>query len=178
MPNIIDLTGKRFGRLVVQERVLCGEHVTWLCKCDCGGTKIVRGQSLRQGRCKSCGCLHKESTRPNKLASGEAAMNILYSRYRRDASNRGYAWSLSKDCFESVTKKNCYYCGVPPSSVFTRVALNGEYVYNGIDRIDNSLGYTEENVVPCCSTCNRMKSDMSKDSFLSHVEKISNFKGT
>jgi hypothetical protein len=58
LSRLIDLTGKRFGRLVVIERAKNGENgkAQWLCKCDCGNTKIVSGTDLRKGSCKSCGC--------------------------------------------------------------------------------------------------------------------------
>jgi hypothetical protein len=44
--------------------------------------------------------------------------------------------------------------------------------WNGIDRIDSSRGYTPENTVPCCSTCNLMKSDSTHEAFLAHIEAI------
>lgn len=67
MSKLIDLTGRRFGRLTVMERY--GRHevspgvtyATWLCKCDCGQEVVVIGQNLRQGATKSCGCLRKET---------------------------------------------------------------------------------------------------------------------
>lgn len=61
MPPLIDLTGQRFGRLVVVARAgsLCG-LATWLCCCDCGEKKVVLGQSLRRGESQSCGCLQRE----------------------------------------------------------------------------------------------------------------------
>lgn len=56
-----DLTGKRFGRLVVLERSgHIGAKVAWLCKCDCGNTKRIRGEFLRRGSTTSCGCYHSE----------------------------------------------------------------------------------------------------------------------
>ena len=68
MGNFIDLTGKRFGRLIVirdtgEKR---GNEHLWLCKCDCGNEKIVRGVSLRSGGTSSCGCLKKEKDRMPK----------------------------------------------------------------------------------------------------------------
>lgn len=62
MPNKIDMTGQRFGRLVVigelPERQC--RKILWLCKCDCGNTaKSTRG-NLVYGKIKSCGCLTKE----------------------------------------------------------------------------------------------------------------------
>lgn len=58
----IDMTGQRFGRLVVL--TVAGynndKRVTWNCLCDCGGTVIVSGKYLRSGRTGSCGCLRRE----------------------------------------------------------------------------------------------------------------------
>lgn len=62
MNGFIDLTDQRFGRLVAIERHSRKGRVTmWLCKCDCGNKKIVRGTDLRNGHTQSCGCLHKEA---------------------------------------------------------------------------------------------------------------------
>ena len=61
-----DLTGKRFGKLMVIERVEDyvspkGQHqIQWLCKCDCGNEKIVMDRQLKYGEIKSCGCLRKK----------------------------------------------------------------------------------------------------------------------
>lgn len=64
MSRIIDLTGQKFGRLVVIKRINndnCGRH-RWLCRCDCKGKNevIVRGDSLKSINTKSCGCLQIE----------------------------------------------------------------------------------------------------------------------
>lgn len=59
-----DLTGKKFGRLTVEVfagRSRKGGHFIWKCICDCGKSKIVLGQSLRDGNTKSCGCLKREN---------------------------------------------------------------------------------------------------------------------
>lgn len=61
-----DLTGKRFGRLIVLHQD--GFYITkdgkrlrqWKCKCDCGKTKTILGANLKRGRTLSCGCLNKE----------------------------------------------------------------------------------------------------------------------
>ena len=54
---VIDLTGKKFGRLTVLKRVLnVAYHATWECLCDCGRTTKVQGTDLRLGRTRSCGC--------------------------------------------------------------------------------------------------------------------------
>jgi hypothetical protein len=61
MGSLVDLTGKRFGRLIVKERALTDrKRTTWVCQCDCGKQKTVRASDLRSGHTQSCGCLHKE----------------------------------------------------------------------------------------------------------------------
>lgn len=61
--HVLDLTGQRFGRLVVLERYGSGPNgsALWLCQCDCGNLSIVLGSQLRGGRTKSCGCLRSIS---------------------------------------------------------------------------------------------------------------------
>ena len=58
-----DITGMRFGRLVVIEPTnkRKNNEVLWLCKCDCGNEKITIGNSLRNGKTKSCGCLNRDN---------------------------------------------------------------------------------------------------------------------
>lgn len=65
---IIDITGQRFGRLLVLCR--CKENTSynkpqWICQCDCGKQIIVAGESLKKGYTKSCGCLQKENGQYN-----------------------------------------------------------------------------------------------------------------
>lgn len=61
-PDVVDVTGQRFGKLMVLHRVASLHHeARWRCLCDCGGTIDVRGSSLRKGDTKSCGCLRREA---------------------------------------------------------------------------------------------------------------------
>lgn len=55
-----DLTGKRFGRLLVIEPSIKNGHLAWKCRCDCGNEVIVPSRSLNSGNTKSCGCLKHE----------------------------------------------------------------------------------------------------------------------
>lgn len=65
----IDLTGQRFGRLIVLKRSGTytypsgNKRSLWLCKCDCGNTTFVNAKALKLGQTKSCGCLSKDSHR-------------------------------------------------------------------------------------------------------------------
>ena len=62
MSKSIDITGKRFGRLVVIEKSNEKRYgrLSWKCQCDCGNYIVVATQSLNSGETKSCGCLSKE----------------------------------------------------------------------------------------------------------------------
>ena len=64
MPKLIDLTGQKFGRWTVLQRVPNhGKAVYWLCECECGTRKEVKAAHLRSGASTSCGCRQKEIAR-------------------------------------------------------------------------------------------------------------------
>ena len=176
--NFKDLTGKKFGRLTAIERGMVSNkhrHVRWLCQCDCGNEKIIDGQSLRTGATQSCGCLNKES--PNnkrRLVLGRANMRDLICIYKTGADKRGYDFTLTEEQFKKLTSSNCYYCGGKPSNIYNKKGSNGEYIYNGIDRKDNNKGYTVENSVPCCYTCNRAKGTLTLQEFKDWVKRLCN----
>jgi len=62
MSKVIDLTGQRFGRLIVIKRDGSDKFgkAMWLCQCDCGNQKTINGSSLRRGLTVSCGCKKAE----------------------------------------------------------------------------------------------------------------------
>jgi hypothetical protein len=107
------------------------------------------------------------------LPEGEAAFNAAFGIYARNALDRGSTFEISKDKFRELTKKNCYYCDAEPNRVFTNSGLcKSSYTCNGLDRIDNSIGYTLANCVPCCKICNQMKSNKSFDEFITQCQII------
>ena len=171
----IDITGHRYGRLVAVERASSNKHhfATWLCKCDCGNEVVVVGNHLRNGNTKSCGCLQRELARESHLLpEGVAAFNTLVRSMRASAKKRGYEWKLTKKQVAHLTKQPCHYCGAVPSQALHPSECNGAYIYNGLDRVDNSKGYTVDNVVPCCSGCNYMKRAMTLNEFESRVTRV------
>lgn len=167
MSTLIDETGNRYGRLLVLERVKNStkDQAQWRCMCDCGNEIIVPGGRLRSGNTKACGCLWR-------LPPGGAALNGLIGRTKGRAKRKGIQWKLSKDDVKYLTKMNCHYCGAEPNQVFSGRTLNGSYIYNGIDRVDNDLGYVLGNVVPCCKICNRAKDVMTRREFLSWIKRV------
>lgn len=172
--NVKDITGMRFGKLVVLEFSHIGKHRKshWKCICDCGNEFITSSSAIKSGTTKSCGCLVKET---NSLPNGMAGLNKLFYTYKTGAKRREIEFLLCLDEFHRLTSLNCYYCGNPPSAIAKNGAKfkpNGNYIYNGIDRIDNTKGYVEGNVVPCCSNCNYAKRDMSYVQFKNWIMSV------
>ena len=102
MPNLIDLTNQRFGRLLVLYRAPNqGKRVMWHCRCDCGNEKDIQGALLRNGHTSSCGCLHKEqlSKRSIKDLTGlrSGRLVALEPTDQRNADQK-VIWKCQCDC--------------------------------------------------------------------------------
>lgn len=164
-----DWSGYRTGRLLVAA-FLCYDKVRgqkYLCKCDCGNITTVSLPHLL-GNTRSCGCLQHEL---KSLPSGSAAKNRVIGRYKREAQERELPWEISDQKFFEIVSQKCGYCGVTPSTEYSN-NCNGSFFYNGIDRIENEIGYCSHNVIACCATCNLMKRTWSKNYFINHISKI------
>lgn len=173
--NRLNLVGKRFTRLTVISDI--GNHPTtgesyWECKCDCGKTTKVTGYCLTSGNTKSCGCYHKIRTHQLfSLPPQELGLNRVCISYRKWAKEKGNCFKLTKEQVKNLIESDCYYCGEKPSN---DIGLHRgiRFIYQGIDRLDNTKGYTPDNVVPCCIVCNKMKKALSHDEFLLHIHRI------
>jgi 5-methylcytosine-specific restriction endonuclease McrA len=174
--------GQVYNRLTVVNYAGKGKqgHLLYNCLCECGRYKIVTGSSLIRDENQSCGCLKSENTHrlgksrigKSNLTKGEAGLNHLYSQYKHGAKKRNLEFTLSKECIKEISSKNCYYCGVSPKQKMNRESSHGEYLYNGIDRLDNKKGYNIENCVPCCKQCNLAKNVMSYTEFINWVKVV------
>ena len=97
-----NLTGQRFGRLLVLERAENkGIAVRWKCQCDCGNTAVVHRSSLINGGAKSCGCLQRESARARLITedlTGQkfGRLTVLHESDKRVRSAR--LWVCKCDC--------------------------------------------------------------------------------
>jgi len=165
--RVLDLTGMRFGKLVVVElsHLDKNKQSLWLCKCDCGNTTVTRGNTLHRGRVKSCGCYYKEVVgKQNEKSFGVASFNTILRGYKNSAKDRNICFELTTDEFRKLIQQDCYYCGCPPQQQRAG-ASNGNILYNGVDRVDNSKGYVVDNVVACCGKCNVAKRAYTLDDF-------------
>lgn len=88
-------------------------------------------------------------------AEQDGSLQRMFSKYHNSALKRGIDWSLSKEQFELLTRicSSCFFCGDSEN-------------FMGVDRKDNSVGYTVTNSVSCCKMCNYFKWDLSVDAFI------------
>lgn len=166
--------GERYGRLIIQEYSHFKQYSQtrmyyYKCLCDCGKNSTVSIEGLKRGRTRSCGCLSKEL---RSLPTGKAAENKVIMGYKANAKIRNYSFELKDDELISLFKQDCYYCGASPTNTANTGYDTGSFIYNGIDRIDNSLGYERNNCVSCCKICNIAKHTMSTDEFISWVKRV------
>jgi len=166
--KVKNLSGLKFGKFTV----ISFNHFSkyrdayWLCKCSCGNERIIRGSSLVSGLSKSCRCVKR----------GNYSFNKLYGSYRRNAYKRNYTFKLTKEQFKELTIKNCHYCGIAPFQDYNPKPNKEGYIYNGIDRKNNSIGYTVKNTLPCCGPCNKAKGSMKYKDFICWLDQLVDFR--
>jgi len=182
--------GQFFGKLEIKEVLPSkgsGSHVSLKCMCHyCNTEKVMSAVNIK--RRNSCGCQQNNSvewkrigpkTMPWQLPEGEAARRDLEHQYKKGALKRNLEYNLTSEEFNKFVTGICDYCGDSLTNVKKgQGKSSGNFLYTGIDRIDSSKGYTKENSVSCCWTCNNMKHTTNKEDFLSHIEKIFKYKLT
>jgi ribosomal protein L34E len=140
-------------------------------KClGCGSCIIQPAAGFRKEnvqRCNDCyeklKDIEKKRLRQPRNYRKEFKENLerYYADYQTSARKRGILFDLEFDTFCEITSKPCEYCNV----------VSDDEV-NGIDRVDNNIGYVVENAVACCGMCNKMKSDYTFDEFKKHICRI------
>ena len=184
-----DLTGQEFGYWTVVDYnpPAKGKKGTWNCRCVCGKEQQVRGETLRKRLSRSCGCKSVEfMSAARSKPNNHRVRNEMYRNYRRSATRRGYCFELSFDEFSTLISQNCHYCNEPPETLwhddFASKASEfypvSDFYYNGVDRVDNTQGYTTGNCVTACSSCNRAKSTMNVEQWLHWVKRLYEYQQT
>lgn len=141
---------------------------------NCGESKTMNSftkdsskPDKKRNYCKDCeritGKARYKKTKEHMFAYRHSLMGRM-SSYKCQAKNRGYSFDLTKEEFESFWQQPCNYCG-------------GSIATIGIDRVDNTIGYTLDNCVSCCSRCNRMKLEISEEEWYDHMLNILRYKG-
>jgi len=139
-------------------RYLCKHGVTQRQCVPCKGAGVCEHSRVRC-QCRLCGggsiCKHDRI----RSKCADCYPKGIYDLYIRGAKKRSHQFTLTFEDYLKLSSRACEYCG-------------DRSVRNGIDRKDNSVGYTSENSVPCCSKCNLMKRNYSVREFLRHIRKI------
>lgn len=144
--SLIDLTGKRFGRLLVIKREgKIGAHAAWRCICDCGNETIVRGDHLRHNKTRSCRCLENEKRSRGEVhfIHGESGTRLyeIWTGMRKRCTNKNTL------CFKDYGGRGISVCEAwDDFAVFKKWAVSHGYADNlSIDRIDNNGNYEPSN---------------------------------
>lgn len=165
-PKVIDLVGKRFGKLLVLGRVSRSQtngKIRWKCVCDCGKEKEIFGADLRHGSTKSCGCARYDHLQPYyNPTHGESRRGShtpryeMWGRARNRALKKNLPFSIKVE--DVVVPEVCPLLGIPLKF----------YKGNGpsdnspaLDQIIPSAGYTPENSWVVSHRANTMKSNGS-----------------
>jgi hypothetical protein len=91
--------------------------------------------------------------------------SVSYSNYIRGALDRNLDFKIDEELFSTKIKESCYLCGKDKTETHK----------NGLDRFDNSIGYTEENIRTCCFNCNYMKKDYEYDNWINKLRMICDY---
>ena len=141
----------------------------------CGSVTDKRLQTIEMAQ--SCGCMQSKRSR-RVVGSGRRSaegtrveINNLISIYKSNARKRGVSFDLTYAQFETLVDGECYFCGDIGGNTLRKRGYN-DYSYNGIDRIDNSVGYLPSNCISCCSWCNRAKNNGTLANFVDKCKKI------
>ena len=104
MPKLIDLTGKRFGKLTVLERA--EDHTSkngnkrpaWKCRCDCGIELVVMGLNLSRNHTTSCGCARQDGRKKLMLDVTNQRFGKLVALHHEENEKKGTYWLFHCDC--------------------------------------------------------------------------------
>jgi hypothetical protein len=111
-----EVVGKKFGKLTilghrVNKRPSGQTYVQLLCECDCGVTKYIDKQEVKDGQV-SCGCMVKEllSKRGNKNREAAIYTNLYNSKIKSVSKKKGMKYDIDLEEFIHMINQPCHYC--------------------------------------------------------------------
>ena len=126
-----------------------------------------RGTSIGVRGLSGDGLPSKDNIKDNIQTHPECfpdAKCVSYASYRSRAEKKELEFSITNDEYKSIILQDCYLCGKKSTDTNT----------NGVDRVDNTVGYTTENCKACCKECNHMKNNFVLDVLIDKIERIYN----
>ena len=142
------------GRTLTEDIRAVGKHDKKLRRCTECYEKLKKYETQRK------------DTRQERNYKAEAFKNkyVIWNHYVKSAQKRGIDFTLPKPIFNELIVKPCFYC-----------TYIKEDEVNGIDRINNNRGYSEDNVVTCCQFCNLAKGTQHPQEFIDKMKAIHKF---
>lgn len=144
--KVTDITGQRFDMLIVVEFVGLKHHkAEWLCRCDCGSTKVIKGVDLRSGNSGSCGCRTREKSLERFTTHGATIGGKHSGAYRSWQCMKqrcDYPKHASYDRYGAI---GITYCEAWKSFEAFYADMGDRPLGYSLDRIDPRLGYSPEN---------------------------------
>lgn len=151
------------------------------------------GKTIYNVKCNKCGNIYQRTVQSVKKYQGKGCLDCtprfskttvpyhspMYHHYKKHAEDKNRNFDLTLDQFYEIIKKDCHYCGSKPkiNSIYSEKYGKNKIPepFNGVDRIDSSLGYSVNNCLPCCEKCNKMKLVYETNDFLNHIKQIYEF---
>ena len=174
--------GDKVGNLTVSEklgRIKEGRSIFWRCECSCGGNKdiTISSHAIKDGNIRSCGCLLNPNGKYHPCYTGYKDLpGGLFHRIENGAITRNLSFKISIkqiwDLFEKQNKK-CALSGLDIQfGINSRIKEKKRECTASLDRIDNSKGYTINNVQWLHKDINKMKNTHTQEYFIKICKKI------
>lgn len=149
-------------------------------KCTCGDTYSIRSdsgqRSLLNNKPSICPkCKAKALSEQSSTSTEETVLLNIYKMYIKNAELRNLEFNLTYEEFKLIIFNTCYYCGNTGEFYSKTYSKTHNIKRVGVDRVDNTKGYTVENSIPCCKTCNIMKGSLTYKEFTEKLIEIKEF---
>jgi hypothetical protein len=178
----------RYYDIIKEYTKICGKKKPYkakyrLCKCHCGNEFNVRSERWKSViACKSCTYTIKTKQSKGGLFLTIPNFSFLkrkYNGYKKRAKVKMLEFKLTIKQALELFESNCYYCNIEPQeidAIYNGNTVDGICKANTIDRLDSNKGYTLDNVVASCNTCNKAKLSMTEQEFIEWITRVYNYK--
>lgn len=187
--ELSDIVGQVFGRLTVVEHSRTERYANpkyqridyfYLCRCQCGETAVVKRNDLRANHTKSCGCLKLRRGGKHHSWTGHGDISgRMWASIRSKAKSRGLTFEITiEDAWKQFQAQSgcCCLTGWPLEMKGTK-ARNWNDKTASLDRVDNTKGYTPDNIQWLHKDVNWMKGSFTTDRFIVLCQAITEHRG-